>query len=725
MSVEEKEILESGYFYIKPAANHILTVGKGIIKDPYTAILELVKNSYDADAENVYISLSFKEDVTKIIIEDDGHGMSYDVVTTKWMVPSTQDKLRQRKSLLKKRPLQGRKGIGRYAASILGDDLLMTTTDIASSITTELYLDWNDFASDSKFLEDVDILIESYKSSNKNGTYLSATGKKNWSDQEIDELIRSLRRLLSPFDDIDNDFKIFLKIEKNDSEKYLDYFSRINPLPVLEYYHYRIFGSIDFDKKDENGNDCLKAKLTIENKKLQNILPINIEKNIILKNSRYSSLITIDIRAFDLDEDLKISGISEDESRKQLKELPGVAVIKDGFRVRPYGDKKVDWLGLNERRYNNPTLRLSNNQVAGYITVLQEEESHLEEKASREGFKENEYYEGLIFIILSCLTELEPVRYKFRKKHSKGGRKPKSINEQIDIVSNFESLNDKIFSLFQESNLSEELFTKVKNVIEEEAKEKAEQFEEIKKTIARYQGQVTLGKILTVVFHEGRKPLNALKQHPSFISAWSKEFINAIDKNDLLQSDDLKLLYDKILDRLQDNKAQAELFINIFKRLEPLANSKRASAKEFPIIKPLEDSFKLFENELFEKNISFKIESDNEVMFTGWEIDFQIVFANLIENSIYWLANSSEKYINVSIEDRDDKIIIDYQDSGAGIDVENIQNQDIFDPGFTTKEQGSGLGLSIAGEALERNKGKIEAVSSSEGANFIIKLNKF
>lgn len=722
--MSEREILESGYFYIKPAANHILTVGKGIIKDPFTAILELVKNSYDADAENVFVSLSFQENNTKIIIEDDGHGMSYDIVTNKWMVPSTQEKLRQRKSRFKKRPLQGRKGIGRYAASILGDDLLMTTTDSESSITTELYLNWNDFASDSKFLEDVQILIESYKSNHKNGTYLCVTGKKNWSDYELDELISSLRRLLSPFDDIDNDFKIHLSISKKDSEKYYEYSERVKPLPVLEFYHYRIYGTIDFSSTDENGNDCLKAKLTIENKSLKNILPINIEKEIILRDSKYSSKINVDIRAFDLDEDLKNSGLSEDESRKQLKELPGVAVIKDGFRVRPYGDKKMDWLGLNERRYNNPTLRLSNNQVAGYVTVLQEEESHLEEKASREGFKENEYYEGLVSIILTCLSELEPIRYKYRKQHNKGGRKPKSINEQIDNISNFESLNNKIYSLFQESKLSDEVFTKVKKVIEEEAKEKAEQFEEIKKTIARYQGQVTLGKILTVVFHEGRKPLNALKQHPTFISAWSQEFIKAIESNNLLKNNDLKSLYDKILDRLQDNKAQAELFINIFKRLEPLANSKRASAKEFIIVKPIIDSFKLFENEFLERGISYNITGDMEATHIGWEIDFQIVFANLIENSIYWMSDSPSKKIIVSIEDRDDKVIIDYQDTGAGIDEENIQNQDIFDPGFTTKEEGSGLGLSIAGEALERNKGKIEALSSATGANFIIKLTK-
>ena len=722
--MSEKKILESGYFYIKPAANHILTVGKGIIKDPFTAILELVKNSYDADAENVFVNLSLQENNTKIIIEDDGHGMSYDVVTKKWMVPSLQEKLRQRKSRIKKRPLQGRKGIGRYAASILGDDILMKTTDSESSVTTELYLNWNDFASDSKFLEDVQILIESYKSSNKNGTYLCITGKKNWEDYELDELISSLKRLLSPFDDIDNDFKIHLSINKKESEKYNDYSERVKPLPVLEFYHYRIYGIIEFLRTDENGNDCLNAKLTIENKSLKNILPLKIEKEIILKEAKYSSKVNVDIRAFDLDEDLKNSGLSEDESRKQLKELPGVAVIKDGFRVRPYGDKRVDWLGLNERRYNNPTLRLSNNQVAGYVSVLQEEESHLEEKASREGFKENEYYEGLVSIIISCLSELEPIRYNYRKQHNKGGRKPKSLNEQIDIISNFESLNNKIYSFFQESKLSDELFTKVKNVIEVDAKERAEQLEEIKKTIARYQGQVTLGKILTVVFHEGRKPLNALKQHPTFISAWSQEFIKAVESNNLLKNDDLKYLYIKILDRLQDNKAQAELFINIFKRLEPLANSKRASAKEFVIVKPIIDSFKLFENELLERGIQYQIDGDIEATHTGWEIDFQIVFANLIENSIYWMTNSASKNIVVSIEDLDEKVVIDYQDTGSGIDQENIQNQDIFDPGFTTKEEGTGLGLSIAGEALERNKGKIEALSSATGANFMIKLSK-
>lgn len=725
---KEREIINSGYYYIKPAANHILTIGKGIIKDSYTAILELVKNSYDADAENVFIKLLFQHDSLRISIDDDGHGMSFETVTQKWMVPSVQDKLRQRKSKFKKRPLQGRKGIGRYAASILGNDLLMKTTDSESLITTELLLDWTDFSSDIKYLEDVDILIESYKSiDNKPGTFLNITGEKIWSDKELEELVSSLKRLLSPFDEIDNDFRIFLEIEKATSEKYSSYSEQIKPLPILEYYHYRIFGIVDFLEVNNDNKEILIAKLTIENKALLNILPSKIEKRITLKEGeRFCGKLELDIRAFDLDEapSIKDESISIEEAKKQLKELPGIAIIREGFRVRPYGDKKVDWLGLNERRYNNPTMRLSSNQVAGFVTVLQEDESHLEEKATREGFKEDEFYEGLRESILGCLIELEPVRYKFRKTHNKGGRKSKTITEQIEDASNFDKLNNRITSILSTGKVSEAISTQVKLIIEEEAKEKGEQLEEIKKTIAKYQGQVTLGKIMTVVFHEGRKPLNALKQHPKFITEWSKEFVSVFEGGSAIKNIELRNLYNKILDRLNDNKHQAEIFINIFKKLEPLANNKRLAAKDFSISKPINDSFKLFENELLEKSISYSMSGDVNAIFKGWEIDFQIAFANLIENSVYWLSNSIIKTIKVNIKDEANKITIDYQDSGTGIDEENIQNRDIFDPGFSTKEDGTGLGLSIAGEALERNKGKIEAISCDTGANFIIVLNK-
>jgi signal transduction histidine kinase len=720
-----KKIIESGRFYIKPAANHILTIGKGIIKDAYTAILELVKNSYDADAENVWIELNFKEGNVETIINDDGHGMDYATVTQTWMVPSTAVKLRQKVSRDKKRPLQGRKGIGRYAASILGNMLLLKTTDKKTLTCTELLINWEDFTNDDKFLEDVDILIESYLETDaEQGTKLEITGDKKWSDAELDELITSLRSLLSPFDAIDNDFNIHLKISQPLSEKYFSFSEQIKPVPILEYYHYRVFGNVDL-LEIKDGKEVLKCELTLENKHFSNILPIKVDKNIVLEEGeKFCGKIHIDVRAFDLDEGLPSNNeLNKTESKKLLKELPGVGVLRSGFRVRPYGDRKVDWLGLNVRRYNDPTYRLSSNQVAGFVTVLQEDESHLEEKATREGFKEDEHYNGLIKIILDSLTNLEELRYNFRKQHQKGGRQKKNLNQQLSDAINYSGLNNKLHELLDKFEIPNEAREKVKQIIEEETREKEEQIEEIKKTIAQYEGQVTLGRIMTIVLHEGRKPINALKQHPKVMAEWLKEFENELKKIPDLNKSKLIPLTEKILDRLNDNKTQAEIFVHIFKKLEPLAG-RRGARKPFELSKSIIGAFKLFEETIDTEGIDYVIIDESNATFIGWEQDFYIVFANLIENSLYWMSNAKQKTISVVITEADNKITIDYSDSGLGIDEANIATQNIFDPGFTTKPLGTGLGLSIAGEALERNNGKIRAVSTSSGANFVIELSK-
>ena len=143
---------------IRPAGRHILTIGRDLIKDNQAAIIELVKNAYDADATKVDIlfDISKNKDSMTIIVKDNGHGMSRDTVINKWLVPSTDDKL-HRKTSPKGRILQGRKGVGRYAASVLGQDLLLKTID-ENNNQTEIFLEWNSFEK-AQFLDDIDILV--------------------------------------------------------------------------------------------------------------------------------------------------------------------------------------------------------------------------------------------------------------------------------------------------------------------------------------------------------------------------------------------------------------------------------------------------------------------------------------------------------------------------------------------------------------------------------------
>ena len=108
--------------YFEPTGRLIMSIGKDLIKDLPAALVELVKNAYDADATYVKITYQKTEKALKITIEDDGHGMSQDTVVGAWMVPSTDYKLKK-KSSPKGRVYQGRKGIGRYAVSLLGNKL--------------------------------------------------------------------------------------------------------------------------------------------------------------------------------------------------------------------------------------------------------------------------------------------------------------------------------------------------------------------------------------------------------------------------------------------------------------------------------------------------------------------------------------------------------------------------------------------------------------------------
>ena len=87
-------------YRIRPAGRHILTIGRDLIQDNYAAVVELVKNAYDADSPDVHIEFKALDDLSgySIIISDHGHGMSKDDVINKWLVPSTSDKLDRRKS---------------------------------------------------------------------------------------------------------------------------------------------------------------------------------------------------------------------------------------------------------------------------------------------------------------------------------------------------------------------------------------------------------------------------------------------------------------------------------------------------------------------------------------------------------------------------------------------------------------------------------------------------
>ena len=372
---------KAGAYTIRPAGRHILTIGRDLIQDPHAAVIELVKNAYDADSPDVTISFDRREDGQyRIAVADHGHGMSRDTVVNKWMVPSTSDKEDRGGRSPGGRTMQGRKGIGRYAASILGTDLLLESTT-RSGEKTALYLQWGDFEN-AKYLGDVEILIETTAAEERAGTTLvialDEERLKAWKNIQFAKLQFELRKLMPPFPTMATEqaFEVLLRI--TDIPGFADLDARVEPYPLVEHFDYRISGKIECDGT---------GKLVYSQQKSRNA-PIE-EILIDLEGPTGCGELEIDIRVYDRDtvsiEHLIRRGLKDEsgsylgklQARKLLNDYNGIGVYRNGFRLRPLGDPEFDWLKLNEQRIQAPARRIGNNQVIGYVQIQSEEHSQL------------------------------------------------------------------------------------------------------------------------------------------------------------------------------------------------------------------------------------------------------------------------------------------------------------------------------------------------------------
>jgi len=143
-------------FQTKSRAIELL--GRKQIRDSITALFELIKNAYDADAEWCHVIFNTKYKVPYIILSDSGSGMTQKDILHKWLVIGTESKRkRERLTPKKHRVLMGEKGIGRLAASILGQQLLLITKSEMNGEWNILFLDWNTFENKFAFLSDISI----------------------------------------------------------------------------------------------------------------------------------------------------------------------------------------------------------------------------------------------------------------------------------------------------------------------------------------------------------------------------------------------------------------------------------------------------------------------------------------------------------------------------------------------------------------------------------------
>ena len=736
-------------YKIRPAARLIHTIGSDLIGDSYAALVELVKNSYDADASKVDIVFKYteigNEKALIISIKDDGHGMDFDTVINKWLVPATDDKLKRKISKKGTRILQGRKGIGRFAASILGQEMTLSTV-AEDGEKSEAVIDWRIFKTD-EYLENIELLVEKNETGEPSSTEILIIAKDEtyeevvlneegfeetvekidaklsyWNKDTLEQLINELRKLISPFEEsTDDHFKINLSFV-NSPFTDIDKNIKIDTYPVVQFYDYRISGTIS-----DNG----KANLLFEN----NVNPEVVQKENISAdfeltgNNKYCGILKIDFRVFDREPEAidnlinkgLINPVSKNlmgkkQAKQLLDEVYGVNVYKNSFRIRPYGNAGIDWLDLDKNRIQNFTLKISNNQIIGFVTIQSEEKSGLEEKSARDGLKENEYYFGLKELAQKALFELETRRLAYRIKSEKSRGKLTKVQDTINSLFSLAEVKSTIGKKLSEFKIDKKAINEINIILTKEEEKKLELKEEIEKTIAIYQGQATLGKIVNFILHEGRKPLQFFNSETKVMERYLKFYRATKDEENL----------DELTQSINGFKVNSKFISDLFKRISPLAKQKRDKKINFPVVQVINESKDVFNSHLEDTNIKFTVTGNKDIEIFGWSEDLYIALTNLIENSVYWLgiSKSKTKEIKIDVVENKNSVIIDFRDSGPGLTDLEIESGAIFEPGYSKKINGTGLGLAIAGEAIDRLNGELSARKSTEGVYFQIEINK-
>lgn len=687
----------------RPKARLIQLIGAELVSSPLVAIVELVKNAYDADAKRV--AVRFINSETPIIeIEDNGIGMSAHTVLDDWMVPGTAMKRKRITTDLGRRVL-GEKGIGRFAAATLGDSLEMVTRQQGAD-EIAVFVDWSQFADEERFLDQVAIEWEARKpkvftsvqtevaTRTDHGTLLriwtppdgrpdsTRPPKFDWDQLEM-ELRTALGRLVSPFVEIE-DFRVVLVSDGTEEQ--------VERADILGNPMYRITASV-------TKQGAYVAQL---------VTPTGSEaKHGDLKYEPLIGSFKIDLLAWDRDRlnlrplalDL---GLGLDAVRKDLDENCGISIYRDGFRVLPYGEKGDDWLGLDLRSRLKPGHNLANNQVVGAISISADQNSDLLDQTNREGIRNNGAFRALRDAILQLMDILERARARHKNptpEKRSGPREDPLDSFRLPIV----------MSIAKDSHPEDQELQRAIRTEEARLVKEASRYLEVQ---AQYAHLATLGGLVDSLLHEGRRPLSLLRG----------EAQNGAAEADLWPDP----YGSRSGARFRKINGHGEVLSRHFGRLEPFATRGRGRPRAIEMEGLVRDAVMFFSDEIKKYDIAVDM-PQGHTKVTVDPVEIRTVIANLVDNSVYWLQRSPPpRRVRIDvIREADGSVTLTCSDNGPGVAEEDRTH--IFEPYYSTKPQGTGLGLAIAGLLVQDYySGSISLVSGGTlpGATFKVTLKR-
>ncbi|WEX09633.1 ATP-binding protein [Chelativorans sp. AA-79] len=666
-------------------------LGDQLIGSPRLALFELVKNAYDADADEVVITFhNVGTTKAKITIRDNGQGMSLQTIEDVWLVPGHDHREKDREKNVRspkygRLPL-GEKGVGRFAVHKLGDRIrLVTRAEGEAECIVDF--DW-DVLLEKTYLAEAEITVRErtpqvFKTGTGTLIEISRLRSADWTRGEVRDLYRQVTSIASPFGDRIGDFDVRLEVPEHPEW--------LSTLPGVEQLLEKAPYTFEFDfdgrrlhyRYEFRGIPRLKLnKRVVERDEIHFQIPPGEEPDVLdpsdeprprrrgriaADEETLAGIGPVSGRFYIFDRDKKILPLYGDTRflERYLDQNGGVRVYRDGVRVYNYGEPSDDWLGLDLRRVNEPAKRLSRNITVGVVDLSLAESYALQEKTNREGFVETEAYQRLKRIVLGALTILQVERNIDKEHIRQVTGEPSGTSEGIE---------GPLAELRRLARAN-----RVDKILEPAIHKIETDYAILRENFAR-SGVSNAG--LAVIFHEVERGVRVLT--------------GAINDPD----------FD--IESLREQAGQLQGLLETSTQL--LRNTTRKSGSLRDIVRTARDlsllRFRLHGIKLTCPALEEDGPDATAVFSSGLVLG---ALTNLIDNAVHWVkvrhpnADDRRIYVNVFPDFEGGPAII-VADNGPGFLDDPAT---IVSPFFTRRPGGSGLGLYFANLVMDLNEGHL------------------
>lgn len=685
----------------KARAHLLKLLGDELIGDDRLAVFELVKNGYDADATEVDVLLSLNGLRSKIVITDNGSGMSSDTLISKWLEIGTDSKRgdnRVRSPKFNRMPL-GEKGVGRLAVHKLGGSLHLSTR-AAGMPECSVIINWPELIGNSIYLDEAKVKIQELQKpkwfeGDKTGTRIEVSDLyiTDWSRRHLRSLKKMVTSLVSPFVEVSG-FDVQLRVpgRERDIEDLLEagdildraiwtYDFTIDANATFKW-NYAFVPPVKFKSLQKRS---LKGSGLLE-------LDINKDDDKYAKNDNTNNLF---LQPKGLDGIGPISGsfyvyfrrrevLNAQGSYQQvvdyLDEQTGVRVYRDGMRVFNYGELGEDWLSLNADRINKPGKKIGTNSIIATIDLDLAKSFELKEKTNREGFDENQTYKIFRTIVQSVVehfhithrTDRENLQY-----YIKTGNEQKKPDPATQFTETIESIRKGL----AKHGLVKELGGKIDRI--------ESQYMQMREVTM---SSGVAGINLAVIFHEVEREVKAL--HKALANQEKPERL-------LARSEHLSKLLEGFAPLLKRNQQKDFNAALLVKRVLDLTEH-RFKYHKIVLSSPLGSK----ECPDFQLCGPFGL--------------LQASLSNILDNSIHWTRWRREKENELTRSAVGIFSLNDWFEEGPALVVADngpgfsLEPDEAVQPFVTTRPGGMGLGLYYANMVMETIGGRLLIMTPEE-----------